>query len=77
MNKNTKAGLPGLIMAVLAVLTLGVINTQAAVTNIVALDNVMDTASDYYNSAVAIGLGVILIGTVVGFMFKGLGLRKR
>lgn len=50
---------------------------NAAVTNITVLDNVMDTAADYYNSAVAIGLGVILIGTVVGFLFKGLFLRKR
>lgn len=49
----------------------------ATVTNIVALDNVMDTAQDYYNTAVTIGLGVILIGTVVGFLFKGLFLKKR
>jgi len=50
---------------------------SAAVTNILALDNVMDTAQDYYNTAVTIGLGVILIGTVVGFLFKGLFLKKR
>jgi len=65
------------LAALLAALTVGLLNTQAAVTNIAQLDNVMDTAQDYYNSAVAIGLGVILIGTVVGFLFKGLFLRKR
>lgn len=51
-------------------------STFAAATNIVQLDNMMDTAESYYNSGVGVGLGMIVIGFGVWAVRKGIFLRK-
>lgn len=68
MKKYTLIGL-GLLTATLA---------QAQSTNVLnSIDGMMDSCQTYYNSAVAIGLGVMVVGAVIAYVSKGLWLRKR